>query len=458
MGMDVTQGAPLDGQTVSQSAAGGAMGGTHRLQARVLQTAGIAICFALLLGLLGSYVMLLRSGDAGVKQTDFIAYYGAAHLLAHGHGGQIYDFHAIGRFESALVHPLKVRDDVLPYVYPPYFAIVLAPLGALPYAAAYALWLLLNCLVLGCSIAGLQRYTGLRGRGAALLWLAGLSFLPIFVGLVQGQTSILLLGLFAAAVLALRESWDELAGVAVAFALIKPPYALPFLVVLLAQRRWRALLTFTAAALCLASLSALVLGPDSLLAYARTMLRATSFHGQFGYTPQLNHSFAGLTQLLLPAPVAGGATLLLDAGSLLALGWCALRVQSRDLPLGLAGVVALLVSPHVLIHDLTLLLIPVVVSLRYRLDGQQALTVLLVGGYGLALLGLRLVSVVPLQLSVLAMIGLGCWLLLAALRHKDEAHLSIHLPNEAISVARIATGVPRDATFHHKLDFPLEDF
>ncbi len=77
------------------------------------------LCAALLLGMLSSYVLLLVHGEAGPRQTDFMPYFSAGSLVLQGHGASVYDLAALGRFERALVHPLHVRDGVMPYLYPP---------------------------------------------------------------------------------------------------------------------------------------------------------------------------------------------------------------------------------------------------------------------------------------------------------------------------------------------------
>jgi hypothetical protein len=154
-----------------------------------------------------------------------------------------------------------------------------------------------------------------------------------------------------------------------------------------------------------------ILGPSIVGDYAHTLALAGSWRHQYGYDPQWNHSFAGFTQLLLPLPAA---TVVTDALALLALGalvWFARRTPSIEAVFGLGVVVALLISPHVLIHDLTLLLVPVAIAIGRRGRDPRPLGFILAAGYFLTLLSLVLISVVPLQFSVVAMVGLGIWLL-----------------------------------------------
>jgi hypothetical protein len=392
-----------------------------RLSACTARRCALGFCLALLIGLLVSYASLLRQGNAGMKQTDFVPYYSASHLLLQGHGGQIYDFHTLGRLEASLVYPLQVKSGVMPYLYPPFFALALAPLATLPYSASYVLWLLVNLALLALVLLGLQRYACLAGSNALLLWLAALSFLPLFVALAQGQTSAFLLAILSATLFAARGDRWGVAGMMLAFALVKPPYAVPFLLVFLMQRRWRAVVVFGATSLLLLALPIPVLGPGATRGYLHTLVSASSWRTQIGgFEAQFNHSFAGFAQLLLTGPEATVLYVVLSLVALILLVQCALRSDTIDVPFGMATIVALLISPHVLVHDLTLLLIPVAIVLRWRGRNVRQTAVVIILGYAAILVGLRLAEVVPLQASVLAMSGLGMWLFSLAVRPRSR--------------------------------------
>jgi Glycosyltransferase family 87 len=377
---------------------------------RLRRRAALGLSLAFLIGLVASYAMLLHSGAAGPKKTDFVPYFSAAHLVGSGQGGSIYSFHQLGQFESTLVRPLRVKDGVMPYLYPPYFALVLAPLAALPYTTAFLIWMLVNVLLLGLSLAALQRYAGLHGGSAALFWAASLSFLPVLVGLAQGQTSVVLLALFTGVFLAARADRNAAAGFLLACALIKPTYVLPVLAVLVIHRRWQALATFGVTAVALLALPVLFLGTSINAGYGNTLLQASGWRKQIGgFEAQWNHSFAGFAQLLFPGFVASTVAALLCLVAVGVFLWFGVRSAGLEGSFALAVIVGLLVSPHVLVHDLSLLIIPVAVALRVRPSWDRALPWAVAIGYGVVLLGLALVTVIPVQWSVIAMCGLGMW-------------------------------------------------
>jgi len=81
--------------------------------------------------------------------------------------------------------------SVLPFLYPPFVAVALAPLAALPYALAFLFWLALNCMLYFTVSYALERYAGLTGRRAFLVRLGSVCSLPVFMALGLGQVSIL---------------------------------------------------------------------------------------------------------------------------------------------------------------------------------------------------------------------------------------------------------------------------
>jgi len=373
---------------------------------RTVVRAGAALCGAVLLGLVFSYASLLQSGRLSIGQSDFLAYYAASKLIAHGLGSQIYAFGALSRVQAPLIAPVKLADGGLPYLYPPFFAVILTPIVALPLGAAFGLWLVLNCSLLIGSLLALQRYAQARREDAALFWLASLSFLPVFMALAQGQVSVLLLACLTGCLFTLRSGHDRLAGAILALTLLKPTYIFPFLLLLAIRRRWQGLVAFGVAAVCLLAFPVPFTGFSVNQSYLHILGQAASFHGHFGFEVRRNQTLAGLAGLLSGA-ASQYVTVVLDALALCLLLAGIVRSREVDLPFGLCVVVAILVNPHVFIHDLTMLILPVGIALRYRGVAGRQLHAVLVAGYAAALIGPRLMFTVPLQVCVLAMAALA---------------------------------------------------
>lgn len=383
----------------------------------------VAAVVAVFLGLLTTYALTLAGGVISPRQSDFIAYYSAGGLVLAGKGHALYDFSALAGLERAVVYPYTLRYGVLPYVYPPYFAIALAPIALLTFEAAYTLWLALSLSVLATFIVITARYARLERGPAVLYALAIVSFLPAFVCLVHGQTSILLLGLFTVALFALRAGREGAAGVALGLALIKPPFVLPILLVLVLERRQRALIAFGATALALAVAPLPVLGSAADISYLQVLRLASGWTDQFGYAPQLSISLSGLAGALLPRTASSALTLMLDLAVLALLAVAIRRRPTIDLSYSLALLCGLLISPHVLVHDLVIATLPAAAVISSRQGQAMPLVALLAACYAVMLVGFAAVSILHVQLAVLAVLLLG-WLLWRAVDIQHTHSLS----------------------------------
>lgn len=359
--------------------------------------------------------LAIVTGSPLAKGTDFFYYFCVSKLVEQGHGSQVYDLRSLGLLERALAHPLRVPGGVIPNVYPPFFAVALAPLAALPYALSYFLWLLMNCVLLGLSVFYLERYARFDLTGRIAFRLVTFGSVPVIVGLLLGQVSFVLLALLCVTWFAARADWHRTAGVALSLTLVKPQYVLPFLLIFFIHRRRASLLAFAVAACFLFIAPSFVLGWSTDQAYVQTLAHAARWGGDVGgFAPRLNRSFSGFTQLLMPAPASTAVNAILDVLALAAVVITAVRVRSMDLSFGLALVVALLVSQHVLIHDLLLLTIPLVIAWRYRSEAPYG-TLALAAMVCLSLyLGFDASLTHGIQVPTLAMTALGVWLFVIA--------------------------------------------
>jgi hypothetical protein len=193
---------------------------------------------------------------------------------------------------------------------------------------------------------------------------AAVAFLPFVENLVSSQKGTLWLLLFTATFVALARDRPLSAGLLFGLQALKPQLALVVPVVLLAKRAWRfvAGVAVTVAALVLVSIAT---GPDLAREYVRFAGGAADY-ARFGggYLNRL-HGLYGFFTLLAggPTPAARVATAAATGVVVLLLGRLfrgPLDVRGPRFPLQFAGLVVatLLVSPHVVTYDLTLLLLP----------------------------------------------------------------------------------------------------
>jgi Glycosyltransferase family 87 len=160
---------------------------------------------------------------------DFANYFGGAQAAAHG--GDIYaDFKRSWGSEAWVVA----------YIYPPFFAELLAPLTPLGLVGAARVWLLVVHAAFVSSLALLLRlHPELSRAGRRLLLVAAFGFMPVYLNLKFQQVATVWLLLVAAALWAALRRRDSLAGgfIALAASLKVAPI---FLIPLFARLgRWR---------------------------------------------------------------------------------------------------------------------------------------------------------------------------------------------------------------------------
>jgi uncharacterized protein YceK len=310
---------------------------------------------ALLVALaLAGCAAVLTQSSASRQAADFTFYYGAALLVREGYPAAPYDQAALAAVISR-VAPQSAVDRRLPFNLPLGAVLPLVPLTLLPLDLAFRTWQLISLSLLLLGLLILKRAYPL-GRGSlALAALGCLASVPAWSVLTEAQlTPLLLLG--GALVFAdLRWNAASLAFGGGLLLAVKPHFLPVYLVILLAARHWRSLLAALsgAAVMLLSPLAAG--GPVALESMARNAINTN------GLVPvRLTEAWIGLLSTVLPAAAVTVVSLGLYLGVLLLLSLAAFRLRGAlIIPFAaLALSIGMLASPHVLPHDLLLLLPP----------------------------------------------------------------------------------------------------
>src|SRR5216683_8377383 len=188
------------------------------------------------LGLLGCAILMIgavlwSARGPNVEKTDFSLTYVGARIVQQGLGSRLYDLDLQKQVRDSLFrHP-----NPLFFEHPPFEALMLSPLAALPFRTAYVLWGLLNATVWLLLIFLMRPHfpAPLEDLGYVALWLL---FAPLGVALFQGQSSLILLALYAAAFVLLRQNSDFAAGAALGLGLFKFQFVLPFVLILVLRK------------------------------------------------------------------------------------------------------------------------------------------------------------------------------------------------------------------------------
>jgi hypothetical protein len=306
---------------------------------------------------------------------DFTIFYTAGKSVYEGRGRELYDLETQLALQRSFAPEVKHRENALPFNHPPFEALLFVPLAGLPYVAAYIVWAVFNIvLILGFWILLRPRLPSLNNLLPGLPLLVMFAFFPATMALLQGQDSILLLFLYGLAFWALATGRAYVAGLCLALALFKFQLVLPFVVVLLVRRQWKAVAGFTFTALVLLLVSAAVVGWNGVMAYPGFVLRLNRSPAQAGIDPRDMPNLRGLVAGSLHL---GGvpAMLLIIALSIALLAlvvrwWSVQPGQKFEFGFSLCLAVTTMISYHLFVHDLSVLLLPVLLLAELVLAGQ----------------------------------------------------------------------------------------
>jgi hypothetical protein len=323
----------------------------------------VLVYFAGVLGLYGFVVWSVRRLIvAGLP--DFAIYYCAGTVVRHGMGPQLYD--PLARFEvqKQFATAVPLFRGPLPWTHPPFEALFFVPFSYFSYLHAYLLWNLLNLVLFGATLFLLRPFLSeLRSRAPGLWLLAAFAFFPVFFNLLEGQDAIILLFLYATAVVCLQKRRDALAGMFLALGLFKFHLVLPFVLLMLLQKRWKLLYGFVPASLLLVFTSIGIAGLRSLTDYPRYVLYWEDIMAGKDRVPAGMPNLRGLTYVLLPqGSYVGPLLVVMSVALLFFVAWRCRSAPSSPLfvlNLSLVAVATVLVSYHVVSYDLCILLVPI---------------------------------------------------------------------------------------------------
>jgi len=286
---------------------------------------------------------------AGLHQQDVAAYLQGARDLLTGHP----------LYATFLQHPFPDPTLRPAYIYPPAFALLIAPLAVLPTSAASVVWMGINQAALVVAVTlGIDRLRPTPWARAAII--AGTAtFYPLWIDVVQGQANLLILVLVVgglAGVLRGDDRWAAAWGVAAA---IKVSPAL-LLLWLLISGRWRAAGWMIGGGATVTAIGFLIRGQDTLTFFGQVLPALA--HGTGVYA---NQSVSGFILRLTtvnpytdPWLVLGSPVVVIALVSMLALAWWAWQTWGAEPQLRLLAFLPLipLLSAVTWPHHLVVLL------------------------------------------------------------------------------------------------------
>jgi hypothetical protein len=287
--------------------------------------------------------------------ADYIQFYAAGLTIFNGQDAKLYDFAYQSQLEQSIAGPGLTSFHA--FITPPFFALPFAILSRLSYPLSFIAWSLIGLLGLWLSI----RWLGYPRPWSPFFW--SLTFFPIFAAISFGQNSLVSLTILCLVYWFWKRDKMLLAGLAGSLVLFKPQLALGILILWLFDwhRSWRAILGIGLGGICLSTLS-LIWMPDASLAYLNFMLtELPALNTQAGYPLWHLHTVNGFWLLLFPGQSwLANLTLLLTflIGGFYFYRLCRQFQAHRAVLYAFAIGLTLLVTPHAMIYDWSLLLIP----------------------------------------------------------------------------------------------------
>jgi hypothetical protein len=291
-----------------------------------------------------------------VCYVDFLALYTGAKLFRE-RPAALYDADTQLAYENSV----RPTEHLLPFVYPPITAAVLAPFGMVKFSSAFLLITLVNFWLILESLRRWIRFQPLSADQAHWLSLFSLCNFGVHAVLLQGQTSAFILLLLTIQFFAARDRRELQTGFWTGLLCVKPQFLLIPCLSLWLNRQRRALTAALVVTILLTLGGSMWIGFDATKNYLRV---AQNFTFQTGWSnePRAMHNWKAIAITWFPNSWQTQAQWLGNLGLIATV--LIVNSKANRLPNGrelswITNVVALLlVSPHLFTHDLTLLVIP----------------------------------------------------------------------------------------------------
>jgi len=213
---------------------------------------------------------------------DFRIFYVAAEAGLRYGWASIYDLTTLRALSASFPAGQNYITPAVPFINPPVFAWLIAPLTALPFAVAYALWSAISLAALIWAWYLAAPYSGLR---KIALLLAALALWPVLDAFYYGQPTLVIVGLLATTWWMCTKDRPLAAGAALALATaLKPHTVILVPVALLISGRYRPALSWAVVSSVLAVACVIALGPAGLNNALQTLEYGQTDTGQAQFT------------------------------------------------------------------------------------------------------------------------------------------------------------------------------
>ncbi len=323
----------------------------------------VALCCAAIA--FAAVFLAFAGGRDYLGSLDYRVYLTSGKLLLNGAGAQFYDLPTQFAVQRGLWPEMTSQKQLLPFLAPPFVAVLFAPLAALPIFWGYVVWTIFNAALLWFIARGLLEILDLSGGKRLVALGLMLTFAPVLFTVMQGQVSLLVVLAWLQSYRAAKANRDFGAGIWFSLALIRPQLAILPLLIFALKGRWKIGGGFALGALILGAISLAIVGFDGLMRYKMLLGEVTSWQNRYGVQPQQMQTWRGFLHALLATDESAPVRWPWILGGLMAVGtvvWCwrgAWNIESSrfERQWAVLPVAALFCCPYLYSHDLSLLLL-----------------------------------------------------------------------------------------------------
>lgn len=342
-----------DSQEVTMQAGHVPRGGHWLDDRRVRFYAGVALgLYALFVAAWAWSTHAFTVGTMLRPGADFSVFWSAGHLALQGDALAAYDFERLRPVIAAHGALADGASFDLPWLYPPTFLLLMAPLAALPFALAYVVFVSASGFAYVAAL--LRMLDGATPVAGSARWLPIVACPGFALAAAMGQNAFLTAALAAWSVLLLPRR-PLAAGMLAGVMCIKPQLAVLIPVALVAGAEWKALAAAAATALAMLLVSAGLFGWETVPAFLATGAQAKQAmlerSAAAWYAMPTTLAMARLSGASVQAAYwLQGATALAAAG---AVAYVWRRQAGTSLRMAALGAGAALSSPYLWYYDLS---------------------------------------------------------------------------------------------------------
>jgi hypothetical protein len=301
--------------------------------------------------------------------SDFMAFYAAGRSMLEHTPAAAYDLAHLKTNEERVLGFKIANQDVNPFVHPPFILPALWLAAHFDYIPAFHIWTLFMLILstLSAHIA-VKSFSATEDTNRFRVWIGIFLFFPVFISLVNGQDSALLLLGAMVWYYGLTKNSSQLAGLGLALTTIRPQIALvlaiPFIFTPSLRKVWW---WFCIGGATLLIVSIMLVGADGVRNFLHILSISASGEGyKINEADMIN--LIGLMKRIMPE---------INASTIRTTGWvgtltgliilCLIWRKNPSITDGhvsLAIIVAVFTSPHLHYHDLSLLSIPILIVIK----------------------------------------------------------------------------------------------